>query len=220
MQIELTERQRSVVEYIRSYQEEYGISPSVREICFHLGLNSPGGIHKILKKLVEKGVLISEPGKKRSWLLPDGPARKSIPLLGAIAAGLPIDAIESREELLPLDPALFGCDTCFALRVKGDSMIEAHIMDGDLAIIRPQKTVGNGRIVAVMVDDILTEATLKVFKKQQNKIALHPANSSLQPLIFEGRDRKKVRVLGKFVGIIRRGGNKMKPEKAISLCKK
>ncbi|MCK4749662.1 MAG: transcriptional repressor LexA [Bacteroidales bacterium] len=207
MQIELTERQRSVVEYIRSQQEEYGISPSVREICFHLGLNSPGGIHKILKKLVEKGVLISEPGKKRSWLLPDGPARKSIPLLGDIAAGLPIDAIESREELLPLDPALFGCDNCFALRVKGDSMIDAHIMDGDLAVIRQQKTVSSGLIAAVMVDDILTEATLKVFKKEKGRVELHPKNSRYKPLIFEGRDRKKVRIFGKFVGLIRRGGS-------------
>ena len=206
MQIELTERQRSVVEYIRSQQEEYGISPSVREICSSLGLNSPGGIHKVLKKLVEKGVLISEPGKKRSWLLPDGPARKSIPLLGDIAAGLPIDAIENREELLPLDPALFGCDSCFALRVKGDSMIEAHIMDGDLAVIRQQKTVSNGLIAAVMVDNILTEATLKVFKKEKGRVELHPKNSRYKPLIVEGRDRKKVRILGKFIGIIRRNG--------------
>ena len=204
MKVELTDRQRSVVGYIRSHQEEYGISPSVREICAHLGLNSPAGIHRILRILIEKGILISQPNKKRSWLLAGGPARKSIPLFGAIAAGEPIEARGDQEDSLPLDPGLFGSDSCFALRVKGDSMIDEHIMDGDLAIIRTQDDADNGRIVAVIVNDILPEATLKILRRRKKSIELLAANDLYPPLLFKGKEQKRIRIIGLFVGIIRR----------------
>ena len=204
MDIQLTPRQDSVLSYIKSHQEKYGISPTVREICAHLGLRGPAGIHKILHQLIDKGALVSSPGKKRSWLLASGPARKTIPLFGSIAAGQPIEAIGDQEEDLGLDPGLFGCDDCFALRVSGDSMIDAHIMDGDLAIIRPQKSVYSGQIAAVMVNDLLTEATLKIFKRRKGRIELYPANDKYGPIIFAGEDRARVVIVGKFVGIIRR----------------
>ncbi len=201
---ELTERQRSVVEHIRTYQVKYGISPTVREICSHLGLKGPAGVHRVLRKLVEKGVIMAANGKKRSWLLASGPARKTVPVLGAIAAGRPIDAIGSHEEDLPLDPGLFGSDNCFALVIKGDSMVEAHIIEGDLAIIQPQATVQNNQIAAVMVEGLLMEATLKIFKKKKNRIELHAANSAYEPLIYEGESRGKVWIVGKLVGVVRR----------------
>lgn len=204
MNIELTDRQRSVVDYISSYQEEYGTSPAIREICTHLGLKSPGGVHKILQKLIEIGVLISQPGKKRSWRLASGPARKSIPLFDHIAAGQSIEAIGDQAEELPLDPRLFGCDSCFALMVKGDSMIDIHIIDGDLAIIHPGKSLHNGQIGAVMVEGILPEATLKIFHRKKGGIELHSANQAYAPLIFKGKERGRIQIIGKFAGVIRR----------------
>lgn len=204
MNIELTDRQRSVLDYIRFYQEEYGISPAIREICAHLGLKSPAGVHKILRKLIKMDLLVSQPGRKRSWMLASGPARKSLPLYGHIAAGQPIEAIGDQEEELPIDPRLFGCDTCFALRVKGDSMIDFHIMDGDLAIIHPGKSLHSGQIAAVMVEGILSEATLKVFRRKKGKIELHSANQAYAPLIFKGEERARIQIIGKFAGVIRR----------------
>lgn len=200
----LTDRQRTVVEYIEEHQERYGISPTIREICSYLGLKSPAGVHKILQKLIEKNVLVSMPGKNRSWCLVSRPARKCIPLVGQIAAGLPIDAIENREEDLPLDPCLFGGDDCFALRVKGDSMIEAHIMDGDLAVVRPGDFVKNGQIAAVMVENILPEATLKRVYLKKSCIELHSANKLYSPLVFSGDECGIVRIIGQFVGLVRR----------------
>ena len=204
MDIDLTERQRNVLEYIGEYRLEYGISPSIREICVRLGLKSPGGVHKILRVLVEKQVLISIPGKNRSWKLVSGPIVKTIPLLGQIAAGLPIDAVENREEDLPLDPSLFGGEGCFALRVKGDSMIEAHVMEGDLAVIRPVDFVENGQIAVVMVEDVLPEATLKRVYRKKERLELHSANRIYAPLVFDGDERAKVRIIGEFVGLVRR----------------
>ena len=204
MDIDLTPRQSSVLACIKSHQEKHGISPTVREICAHLGLRGPAGIHKILHQLIGKGALVSKPGKQRSWLLASGPARKSIPLFGSIAAGQPIEALGDQEEDLPLDPGLFGCDSCFALRVQGDSMIEAHIVDGDLAIIRPQSTVYSGQIAAVQVVDLLHEATLKIFRRRKGRIELHSANSAYSPIIFLDEERAKVTIVGRLIGVIRR----------------
>ena len=153
--LKLTQRQEQVLLYIRSYQEKLGITPTIREICGHFGLKGPSGIHRILHVLVEKGYLIAPDGKKRSWRIPGGPVGKTIPIIGRIAAGIPIMALENREDELPIDPSIFGSKTCFALRVQGDSMIEAHIADGVMAIIRPQSQAESGQIVAVIVRNIL-----------------------------------------------------------------
>jgi repressor LexA len=204
MRGQLTDRQKSVLDYLSSYRQQYGISPTVREICTYLGVTSPAGVHKILQRLIEKNFLRSLPGKQRSWQLVNGPAGKSIPLYGSIAAGAPIEVNEEWQEELPLDPLLFGCESCFALLVKGDSMIEAHIVDGDLAIIRPQPTVANGQIAAVLVKDLLVEATLKIFRKKRGRVELHAANSAYEPLVFIRRDAERISIVGKFVGVIRR----------------
>jgi SOS regulatory protein LexA len=136
------------------------MAPTVREICAHLELRGPAGIHRVLGVLKDQGYIISEPGKKRSWRTRAENTGQGIPLLGTIAAGVPLEAIENVEEELAVSPGLFGYDLCFGLRVSGDSMIDAHILDGDLAIIRPQQRVENGEIAAVTVDGKLPEATL------------------------------------------------------------
>jgi repressor LexA len=99
---------------------------------------------------------------------------------------------------------MFGCDNCFGLRVGGDSMIEAHILDGDLAIIRPQRQVENGEIAAVTVEGTLPEATLKIIRRDQHSMSLVPANSTYAPLVFKGPQRKRVAIIGKLVGVVRR----------------
>ena len=202
--MDLTQRQAEVLQYVRSHQEEFGITPTVREICDYFGLKGPAGIHRILHVLVEKGYLATSAGKKRSWRIPGLFGGKSIPIIGRIAAGMPILAQENREDELPVDPSVFGAENCFALRVQGDSMIEAHIEDGDLAIIRPQSQADSGQIVAVIVEDTLHEATLKIVRKTRYTTELHSANSAYQPIIFSGRQRSRIRIIGKFVGIIRR----------------
>lgn len=199
----ITDRQQDVLNHIRQFQTERGFGPTVREICAGLGLSSPGSLIKHLRGLENEGLLAREPGKKRTWKLIGVPASPSVPLLGRIAAGSPILAQENRETDLPIDPTLFGCDTAFALRVQGDSLIEAHVQDGDLAIIKPQEEIHDGQIAAVLVEGLEAEATLKVLRRRKGRLELHAANSRYLPLIFEGPDRNRVRILGRLVGVIR-----------------
>ncbi|GAB6909676.1 LexA repressor [Desulfosarcina cetonica] len=206
MTSDLTPRQKSILDFIIAFQREHRIAPTVREIGDHFGLSGPAGIHRILNILKEKGYLLAEPGKKRSWRFSDHAAMSGIPLLGNIAAGAPIEAVAVDGDDLPLSPGLFGCKECFGLRVKGDSMIEAHIMDGDLAIIRPQPRVDSGTIAAVLVQDLLTETTLKIVRYTRAVLTLEPANPVYAPLVFKGPQRSRVRVLGKYVGLIRKIG--------------
>ena len=202
--MKLTKRQEEVLAYVNSYQDKMGITPTVREICGHFGVSAPAGIHRILHVLIEKGYLVAAKGKKRAWRIPGGPVKKKIPVLGRIAAGAPIMAIENREDELPIDPATFGSESCFALRIKGDSMIDAHIMDGDIAIIQQQDYVDNGQIAAVMIEDLLDEATLKIFNKSKNITKLLPANTAYDPVVLKGSQQKKINILGKLTGIIRK----------------
>ena len=201
---DLTPRQQSVLAFITDFQREFAIAPTVREIAAHLGLSSPGGIHRILNILKERGYLDSDAAKMRSWRsvkpLPGG----GIPLIGTIAGGPPIEAIEHLEETLAISPQLFGCEQCFGLRVRGDSMTGAHIMDGDLAIIRVQPKVHSGQIAAVLVHDLLTEATLKIVRRKGNVLRLEPANRRFKVLSFKGVERRRVTIIGKLAGIVRR----------------
>jgi repressor LexA len=201
---DLTPRQKSVLAYITDYQRRFAIAPTVREICAHLGLKSPGGIHRILNILREHGYISAEADKKRSWRslkpLPGG----GIPLIGDIAGGPPIEAVQHLEETLAISPELFGCEQCFGLRVRGDSMTGAHIVDGDLAIIRVQQRVENGQIAAVLVQDIFTEATLKIVRRKGNILMLEPANRRYKVLAFKGVERRRVTILGKLAGVVRR----------------
>ena len=201
---ELTPRQQSVLAFITDYQRRFAIAPTVREIAAHLGLKSPGGIHRVLNILRDQGYIAAETDKKRSWRslkpLPGG----GIPLIGNIAGGVPIEAVEHLEETLAISPEMFGCEQCFGLRVRGDSMTGAHIMDGDLAIIRLQQQVESGEIAAVLVQEMLAEATLKIVRRKGNSLTLEPANRRYKVLAFKGAERRRVTILGKLAGIVRR----------------
>ena len=202
--MELTPRQNSVLDFVRKYHKRAGFAPSVREICDHFGLKGPAGVHRILGVLIEKGYLESSPGKKRSWRLVETDDAVVMPVLGTIAAGEPLGIMDCVDEHIPVDPMMYGNEGCFALRVKGDSMIEMHICDGDFAVIRPAGQADDDDIVAVIVDRILPEATLKKFCRRGNTVALHSANSAYPPMVFSGRDQARVRIVGKYVGLIRK----------------
>jgi len=202
--MELTPRQESVYRVICKYHREYGYCPSVREICQKLGLAGPAGVHRILKVLEEKGVIRSAAGKKRSWV-PLGLAEgQGMPVAGTIAAGEPLDVWDHPDERIYVDPMLYGSQDCFALRVAGDSMIGAHILHGDLAVIRPQPDVDDRQIAAVLVKGILLEATLKRVRKRANTLELHSANPAYKTMRFYGKKREKVTILGRYVGLIRK----------------
>ena len=199
----LTPRQESVYRVICEYHRDYGYCPSVREICQKLGLAGPAGVHRILKVLEEKGVIRSAAGKKRSWV-PLGLAEgQGMPVAGTIAAGEPLDVWDHPDEYIGVDPMLYGNAECFALRVKGDSMTGACILDGDLAVIFPQADVDDGQIAAVLVEGALLEATLKKVRKRANTLELHAANPAYKTMRFYGRDRQKVGIIGRYAGLIR-----------------
>ena len=201
--MELTPRQESVYRVICEYHRKYGYSPSVREIGQKLGLAGPAGVHRILGVLEEKGVIRSAAGKKRSWVPVESP-EAGMPVAGTIAAGKPLDVWDYPDERIDVDPMLYGNADCFALRVKGDSMIGAHILHGDLAVIWPQPDVDDGQIAAVLVEGILLEATLKKVRKRANTLELHAANPAYKTMRFYGAKRKKVKIIGRYVGLIRR----------------
>lgn len=203
MDMNITPRQKEVLQFIRTFQAQEGFPPSLREICEACGLVSSGSIVKHLNSLERHGHLVRTPGKKRTWKLTNRGPFLFIPVIGQIAAGKPILAEENRDDTIPLDPSFFGSKEAFALRVKGDSMIAAQIRDGDLAIIRPQQEADNGDIVAVLVEGMEMEATLKILRSARETIELQAANPAYQPLIFTGDDRSRVSIVGKLIGIIR-----------------
>jgi repressor LexA len=158
---------------------------------------------KHLRALEENGLLVKHTGKKRAWRLTDGQGPAVIPVYGGIAAGLPITAASQKEDEIPVDPVMFGAGEIFALRVKGDSMIDAHIQDGDLAMIRSQRQAENGDVVAALIEGVEAEATLKILRRRPGYIELHPANENYPILTFRGVDQARVRIVGKLAGIIR-----------------
>lgn len=199
----VTSRQQQILTFISRFQRRHGFPPSLREICLELGLASPGSLLKHIRTLESLGLLEAAPGKKRAWRVTTDEAAPAIPLLGRIAAGTPIPALEHRDEVLPVDPMLFGAESAFALRVRGDSMKDAHIRDGDLAVIRPQQDAEDGEIVAALVEDLEPEATLKILRRSKDKVELHPANPEHPVFVFEGQDRGRVTIVGKLIGVIR-----------------
>ncbi len=201
----LSTRQQEVLDYISSMVESRGYPPSVREIGEALGLSSPSTVHSHLSTLVRLGYLRRDPSKPRAIEVVDatpstamltGPTR-DVPLVGRIAAGSPILAEEDVEDVLTLPEQLVGTGPVFMLRVRGDSMVDAGILDGDLVVVRRQPTAENGEIVAALIDG--EEATVKHLERRSDAIVLHPANEHYEPMVFaEGVD-----VLGKVVSVLR-----------------
>lgn len=202
----LSKRQQQVLDYIRDTTINRGYPPSVREIGEAVGLSSPSSVHAHLSTLVEEGYLTRDPSKPRAIVVVDQgetpePVRsdrlRDVPLLGRIAAGTPILAAEHVEEVLPLPVDLVGNGPVFLLEVKGDSMVGAGILEGDLVAVRSQKDAQNGEIVAALVDG--EEATVKRFRRDGNKVVLESANPDYAPMVFtEG-----VEIVGKVVSVFR-----------------
>jgi repressor LexA len=195
---QLTQRQREIYDFIRSKIESRGYGPTVREIGLGFDIKSPNGVMCHLKALEKKGLIIREGFSARAIQLVDyHPGSAGLPLLGNVAAGAPTAALPQEERLEFAD--LFGGPENYALRVRGQSMIEDHIEEGDFVVIRRQETASNGERVVAMIDN---EVTLKRFYRDKHQIRLEPANGKMQPILV-GPD-SDVRVLGVLVGVLRK----------------
>lgn len=191
------ENQRKILEFIRKEIETKGYPPSVREICQAVGLKSTSTVHAHLNQLEEQGVIRRDATKPRALEVLDNPLSKgrTVPLVGKVTAGLPILAIENIEDYMVFPQDMLGRDDVFALRVQGDSMIEAGILDGDIIIVRRQETAENGDIVVAMIGD---EATVKRIFYEKCRVRLQPENASMQPIYAD-----HVQVLGKLAALFR-----------------
>lgn len=193
----LTRKQLLIYEFIKDKILNRGYGPTVREIGAHFGIKSPNGVMCHLKALEKKEMIIRDERMSRAIQLTDQQQlkRTSLPLAGQIAAGSPVLAVETRDRV-DFAP-LFDDQSQFCLKVRGDSMIEAHIADGDYAVIRRQASARDGDIVAALVDG--DEATLKRFYRDHGRFRLEPANSSMSPIYA-----KDVAIIGVLVGVIRK----------------
>jgi len=197
----LTDRQQQVYAFLTAYLAAKGYPPTLQEIARHLHVSGNLGVLRHLKALERAGLITRNPGSSRSIALVDRSGNESVllPLIGTVRAGLPQLAMEEIAGYFAVDRALVKGKNSFLLRVKGDSMIEAHIVDGDLAVIRPQATAENGEIVVVLVDG---EATLKRFFHEGNRIRLQPENARLEPIIVPA-GTQDVTFIGKVTGLYR-----------------
>lgn len=195
-QAKLTERQKEVYEFIKDRIMNRGYGPTVREIGAQFGIRSPNGVMCHLKALERKGIITRESNRSRAICLADQPLLHytSMPMAGQIAAGNPVLAEEDNDSIDFGD--LFSNEGQFCLKVKGDSMIEDHIAEGDYVIIRKTNTCKEGEIVVALVDG--QDATLKRFYRENDQIRLEPANSTMQPIYS-----KNVEILGTVAGVIR-----------------
>jgi repressor LexA len=206
-QSDLTKRQQEILDYIRQEVHRRGFPPSVREIGEAVGLSSSSTVHSHLAAIEAKGFIKRDPSKPRALEVLDFRDNErgvdygrvyAVPLVGSVAAGEPILAAENIEQTIPLPPEL-GAEDTFILRVRGDSMIEAGILDGDFVVVRQQDTAQNGDIVVAMIDD---EATVKrFFREIDGSYRLQPENAALEPILVTGGDFS---IVGKVVALFRR----------------
>ena len=211
----LTERQKAVLDFIKEELLFKGYPPTVREICEAVGLNSPSTVHSHLKTLEKKGYIKRDSSKNRALEVIDFDQYKidqafekqtdqfptkeiaDIPIVGTITAGQPILAEENIEDSFPLPLDFLNSDKqLFMLKVKGESMIEAGILDGDLIVAEKTSTVRNGEIAAILIDD---SATVKYFFKEKDYFRLQPANCTMEPIIV-----RECKILGRVIALMRR----------------
>jgi len=197
-----------VLEFIDSEVRQRGYPPSVREIGEAVGLSSPSTVHAHLAALQDKGYLRRDPSKPRAIEVTLEPSTgadvdrrpvRHVPLLGDVAAGTGVLAVEQVEELMPVPEDLTGDGELFMLRVRGESMIEAGIYDGDFVVVRVQPSADPGDVVVAGIPG--EEATVKTFLRKRNKIVLRPANETMEDLVFDPSD---VKIYGKVVTLLRR----------------
>ena len=201
MELKLTKRQQEIFEFIKRYAAKYGYPPTVREIGKAVGLASSSTVHAHLANLERYGLLKRNPAKPRALELLFDKAKQVIapsglPLVGQVAAGQPILAEENIEEYVQVPVLAGGAEGEYVLRVSGDSMRDAGILEGDFVVVRPQETAQDGDIVVALVGE---EATVKRFFREPDHIRLQPENSDMDPI-----RSSDVRVLGQVVGVFRK----------------
>ncbi|MBQ1484312.1 MAG: transcriptional repressor LexA [Clostridia bacterium] len=204
-------REQRILEFMRREVKERGYAPTVREICNALAIKSTSTVHKDIENLVVQGHLRKDPSKPRAYVLVDEfkqggfdsnvtPVFEDtveVPVVGNVAAGSPILAEENIDDVFPL-PARYVSGTNFMLKVRGESMVNVGIFDGDLILVEQKETANNGDIVVAMVDGFESEATVKTFYKESDHIRLQPENDNMSPIIV-----KDARILGKVKGVFR-----------------
>ncbi len=196
----LTKRQRETFEFIRGFLEREGYAPSLEEIASHFGLSSVATVHKHVQNLVEKRLLRKAWNRSRSLELVE-PAQSGVvqvPLLGSVAAGVPIEAVETSDSI-QVPEEMVGTNPCYALRVRGDSMSGDHILDGDVVLLEPRTQPREGETVVALIDRL--EVTLKRFHREGDKVRLMPANPDHRPMEFPAQE---VEIQGVVVGLVRR----------------
>lgn len=203
----LTRRQKEILDFIGEYVDRYGYAPSIEEICEHFDLSSTATVHKHLINLESKGLISRSSGRSRSIEINAGrgrddaevPAAVHVPLLGRIAAGRPIEAINEPEQIV-LPEEMLGRGRTYVLKVDGNSMIDEQIRSGDYVIVESRDTASDGEVVVALVDG--SDATLKAFYRQKDgRIRLQPANPAIDPIIV---DESSVQVQGVVIGVLRK----------------
>jgi repressor LexA len=197
----LTERQRDILGFIRKYQQEHGVAPTHKEICEAFGFSSYGTVYKHLSLLEKKGLIRRDWNQKRGVeLVEEQPPElkvRELPLFGNIAAGLPLE-VDQAEEMIAVPDTLTSRGRNFVLKVRGDSMIDDGILDGDYVIVEQIDRAANGQVVVAMVAG---EVTLKRFYKEGERVRLQPANETMAPIFAHTRD---VTIQGVVIGLMRR----------------
>ena len=214
MQKNLTDKQQQILDFVNSEVEEKGYPPSVREICSAVGFKSTSTVHSYLEKLEKNGMILKDPtkpralrvvGSRRTYDPNHGSSRDyysrkelvDVPIVGKVTAGMPILAVENIEDTFPLPVDYVQNSTAFMLRIQGDSMVEAGILDKDLVLVKQQSTAMNGDIVVALIED---EATVKTFYKEKGYVRLQPQNQFMDPIIV----RSNLSILGKVIGVFRK----------------
>ncbi|NWF93728.1 MAG: repressor LexA [Syntrophaceae bacterium] len=205
MEEELTSTQKNVLNFLNRFLKDKGFPPTLREIASHFGLKGPRAPQKTLHILEKKGYIRRVPGGSRAIeILSPPPIQRtrvfSVPIVGRVKAGEPILAIENIEGHIQIDRTFVSSEDVFLLRIQGDSMIEAHIQDGDFALVKPQSSAENGEIVVALIED---EATIKRIFQKRDLVRLEPANSNMEPIVVR-KGEKKVTIVGKVIGIFRK----------------
>ncbi|HHU78855.1 MAG: transcriptional repressor LexA [Caldicoprobacterales bacterium] len=197
----LSEKQKKILEFLKEEIRTKGYPPSVREICNAVGLKSTSTVHGYLERLEKKGFIRRDPAKPRAIEILDDTVFLSkkelvnVPIVGRVTAGQPILAVENIEDTFPIPVEYLKNSDVFMLSVRGESMINAGILDGDYVIVQKQSTAQNGDMIVALIED---EATVKTFYKEKDHIRLQPENPNMEPILV-----RDVSILGKVIGVIR-----------------
>jgi len=195
----LTKRQKEVLDFIRKYLSKNGYAPTFSEIAKEFGFNSKGTVYKHIKALCEKGLIQHEWNRTRAIeILDENSGFPTVPVLGSVAAGKPIEAVVLPESI-SIPPTFMKRGKHFILKVNGNSMIDEHIADGDFIILRERDNAQNGETVVALIDG--TEATVKKYYNKSGKVELHPANNEVETLIL---DPERIQIQGVVVGVMRK----------------